>query len=128
MAQTQKQGKSTDAKQDEWDRDLHPHSEEQQPEKAGLNAYEIKELHSLLEDYTDDELKQITVLPSGSRLKQGSKYINLKDPARQEFMAMGAIEAEANGWYVPKTEIDYQLWNRLTGVENPERLGEANAS
>ena len=26
-------------------------------------------------------------------------------------------------WYVPKTEVDYQLWNRLIGVHNPERLG-----
>ena len=32
------------------------------------------------------------------------------------------MEATANHWYVPKTEVGYVLWNRLTGVQNPERL------
>jgi len=41
---------------------------------------------------------------------------------------MGSMEAGSDNWYVPKTEVDYQLWNRLTGVQNPERLGEANES
>jgi len=68
------------------------------------------------------------VLPQGSRLEQGAKYIDLKDPERKEFTAMGSMEAGSDNWYVPKTEVDYQLWNRLTGVQNPERLGEANES
>ena len=25
-------------------------------------------------------------------------------------------------WYVPKDAVDYELWNRLVGVSNPERL------
>lgn len=132
----EKPGRPTDQKPDEWEQDLHHDSmagqnvglKGPQPEKDAQNAYEIKELHSLLEDYTSDELKQIPVLPSESRLKQGATYINLKDPAREEFTAMGNMEAEPNGWYVPKTEVDYQLWNRLTGVQNPERLDEANES
>lgn len=132
----EKSGRPTDQKPDEWERDLHPDSmagrnvglEGPHPEKSAPTAYEIKELHSILEDYTSDELKQIPVLPPESRLEQGAKYINLKDPTRQEFTAMGIMEAEPNGWYVPKTEVDYQLWNRLIGVQNPERLGEANES
>lgn len=39
---------------------------------------------------------------------------------------MGGMEAGANNWYVPKTEVSYWLWNRLIGVENPERLDEPN--
>jgi len=37
---------------------------------------------------------------------------------------MGSI-AGSDNWYVPKTEVDYQLWNRLTGVQNPEQAGRA---
>jgi hypothetical protein len=136
MAETQKQGRPTDRKQDEWQQDLNPQPsaglnyglEGQHPEKAAPNAYEIKELHSLLEGYTDDELKQIIVLPRGSRLEQGAKYIDLMDPERKELTAMSGMEAGENNWYVPKTEVGYQLWNRLRGVENPERLGEGNDS
>lgn len=135
---SEKPGRPTDQKQDEWQQDLNPKPmagrnvglEGPHPEKAedAPNAYEIKELHNLLDGYTADELKQIRVLPQGSRLEQGAKYINLKDPARQEFTAMGVMEAEPNNWYVPKTEVPYWLWNRLIGVDNPERLDESNQS
>jgi len=30
---------------------------------------------------------------------------------------MGSMEAGSDNWYVPKTEVDYQLWNRLTVAE-----------
>jgi hypothetical protein len=29
---------------------------------------------------------------------------------------------------VPKSEVDYQLWNRLIGIDNPERLGDVDDS
>ena len=136
MAQTQKQGTPKDSKADEWQEDLNPQPmagrnyglEGTHPEKAGLNAYEVKELHNQLTDYTDEELKQITLLPPGSRLEEGATYIDLNDPERQEFTATGGMEAGTDNWYVPKTEVGYQLWNRLRGVENPERLGEPSES
>lgn len=133
---SEKTRRPTDQQQDEWQHDLNPYPmagqnvgiEGLHPEKDAHTAAEIKELHSLLKGYTNDELKQIPVLPSGSRLEQGAKYIDLKDPEHKEFTAMGSMEAEPDNWYVPKTEVGYQLWNRLTGVQNPERLGEANES
>jgi hypothetical protein len=33
--------------------------------------------------------------------------------------------AERGRWYVPKASVDYQLWNALIGITNPERLGQA---
>lgn len=131
-----KTGKPTDQQQDEFQHDLNPNEmagqnvglEGPHPEKDAPNAYEIKELHSELAEYTSDQLKQIPVLPQGSRLEQGAKYIDLKDPERKVFTAMGGMEAGPDNMYVPKTEVDYQLWNRLTGVQNPERLGEASES
>ncbi len=135
---SEKVGRQADQKPDEWQQDLNPNPmagrnvglEGPHPEKENdaPNASDIKELHSVLEGYTNDELKQIRVLPSGSRLEQGATYIDLMDPERKEFTAMGAMEAGPNNYYVPKTEVGYQLWNRLIGVDNPERLGEANES
>lgn len=121
---------STEQQPDEWQQDLNPNQMAGQnhgldgshPEKDAPTAAEIKELHSQLADYTNDELKQIPVLPSGSRLEQGAKYIDLHDPERQEFTAMGNMEAGPDNLYVPKTEVSYQLWNRLTKVQNPARL------
>ncbi|WP_066376081.1 MULTISPECIES: hypothetical protein [unclassified Anabaena] len=136
MAQTQKQGTPEDRKPDEWEKDLNPQPmagrnyglEGTHPEKAGLNAYEVKELHSQLPGYTDDELKQITLLPRGSRLEEGATYLDLNDSEHREFTATGGMEVGSNNWYVPKTEVGYMLWNRLRGVQNPERLGKASGS
>jgi len=34
--------------------------------------------------------------------------------------------ATKHNWYVPKASVDYQLWNLLIGVQEPERLGLAD--
>lgn len=130
---TEKVGRSTDAKADEFQHDLNPDlmagqnigMEAPHLEKEAPTAYNIKELHQVLSDYSSDDLKQITVLPHGSRLEQGAKYIDLMGD-RQEFTAMGNMTAEPGHWYVPKTEMDYQLWNRLKGIDDPDRTGEAS--
>ena len=73
-------------------------------------------------------VKQIPILPRGSRLEQGATYTDLRDPEPREFTATGDMQAGPGNWYVPKSAVDYQLWNRLIGVEDPERLGRADES
>ena len=101
-----------------------------QPAKSdtALTAYDLKEVHRQLPELTDDDLKQIPILPRGSRLEQGATYIDLRDAGRAEFAATSDMEAGGDNWYVPKSEVDYQVWNRLIGVTNQERLGEADES
>src|SRR5437667_7810699 len=89
-------------------------------------AYEIKNLHDRLQDLHDDDLKQVPILPEGARLEQGATYIDLREHDPREFTARADMVAGPANWYVPKTEVDYQLWNRLIGVDNPERLGLAD--
>ena len=57
--------------------------------------------------------------------EQGATYIDLRDPHRREFTATGDMMASSDNWYVPKAVVDYQLWNRLIGIDNHERLYEA---
>ncbi|HUS15068.1 MAG TPA: hypothetical protein VM536_08640 [Chloroflexia bacterium] len=120
----------------EWRADLNPGPDAGRnaglggghPEKSpeAPSAFDIKELKARLQGYSADELKQITVLPEGSRLDQGAVYIDLREQHPREIRARGDMEAGSHNWYVPKTGVDYQLWNRLIGVDNPERLGTAD--
>jgi hypothetical protein len=96
------------------------------PEDDARTAYDLKDLHRRLRDFSDDQLKSIPVLPVGSRLEQGATYLDLRAPDCREFRALGNMEAGPEHWYVPKDRVDYRLWNRLIGVDNPERLGEAD--
>jgi hypothetical protein len=115
---------------EQWRRDLNPNAmagqnlglDNPHPEQSARTAYDLKEVHDSLRDLTDDGLKQIPVLPNGARLEQGGTYIDLHDPQRKEFTATGDMQAEPGHWYVPKDSVDYQLWNRLRGVKEPERL------
>ncbi len=91
----------------------------------GLSAYDFKELHSKLADLTDDELKNIELVPTGTRLEQGWKYIDLQHREQGEFVALAEMVAEPDHYYVAKKETDYVLWNRLKHVTNPARLDES---
>lgn len=129
-----RKSQTMDPKDDDFDRDLHPDPEAGQNrggEAEGASeetptAYDLKDLHDALKDFTNDELKQIPILPEGMRLKQGAVYIDLHLPHPQEFTARGDQEAIPGTRIVPKSEVDYQLWNRLIGVDNPERTGDAD--
>jgi hypothetical protein len=112
-----------------FNQDLHPGPiPAQQIEKLGdiATAYDVKDVHRRLQSFTDDELKAIPILPPGTRLEQGATYIDLREREPKEFTATGQMVSGENNWYVPKSEVDYVLWNHLIGVDNPERLDEAD--
>jgi hypothetical protein len=92
----------------------------------GFSANDFKELHTTLADLTDDELKRIEIIPTGTRLVQGSKYIDLSHLENGEFVASGDMVAEPGHYYVQKQDSDYVLWNRLNQVTNPARLDESD--
>ncbi len=118
---------------EEWRQDLNPDANAGQnygeagahTQQAMRSVADIRELQAAFEDMSRDELASIPVLPEGTRLRQGATYVDLQTPDRREFTATGNIEAGRDNWFVPKTAVDYQLWNRLIGVEDPERLGTA---
>jgi hypothetical protein len=117
---------------EDFDHDLHPNF------LAGQNtrldgspgaldaptAYDFKELHVLLADFSDAELRTIPVLPMGTRLEQGATYIDLKHRERGPFVALANMVAGPDNYNVPKKLVDYVTWNRLVGVKDPARLDE----
>ncbi len=95
-----------------------------QSQYMGLDADQIKDLHTRLPGLTDAELKSVPVEPIGYRLRQGATYVNLRDPDLRPFVAMGGMTVQPGDAIVPKSDTDYLLWNRIVGVETPERLDE----
>ena len=117
---------------EEWQEDLNPNESAgqnsgvmaSQQEKEAPTAHDMKEVMDAFPDFTSDELKQIPILPPGTRLQQGATYIDIHAPSARPFKARGDQEAQEYNWYVPKSEVDYVLWNKLTGVDTPARLDE----
>jgi hypothetical protein len=88
------------------------------------SADKVKSLHTILAGMRDDELKSIIILPAGTRLEQGAKYIDLRHLEQGEFVATSSMVADDTNAYVPKKETDYLLWNHLSQVSTPARLDE----
>jgi hypothetical protein len=109
------------------DRTGEDHGENQTLLPGAVSADEIKSMHTVLADLTDNELKNITILPAGTRLEQGAKYIDLRHLEQGEFVARSNMVADVDNAYVPKKETDYLLWNRLNQVETPARLDETSS-
>ena len=90
-----------------------------EPERGLRTAHDVKEVHRALAGFEDDDLKQIPILPVGSRLSQGATYIDLAGAPPREFTATGEMAAEEGKYYVPKDAVPYILWNRLIGEPKP---------
>ena len=82
-------------------------------------AYEVKRIHRALADFQDDDLKQIPILPVGSRLQQGATYIDLAADRPEEIETTGALTADPGHYYVPKDRVPHEIWNRLIGEPKP---------
>ena len=114
---------------DQWADDLNPNRMSGQnigplsasSERGVRTAYDVKEVHQTLGELGDEELKRIPILPAGTRLQQGATYVDLRGLERTPFTAMGDMTAKEMNWYTPKDQVPPTLWNRLIGVENPER-------
>ena len=97
-----------------------PQASQRHPEVR--TAYDVKEIHRALRDFTDDELKQVTILGDGSRLEQGATYVDLADEQRQPIRATGGITVRQGQYWVPKARVPYILWNRLIGEPKPGQV------
>ncbi len=94
-----------------------------------ISASDDKELRSELPDLDGDDLKRLSILTVGTRLDQGSTYVDLNALDQGPFKAMGDHEAGDDNRYVAKRDTDYEMWDRLVGqgrtaaVERPGEHG-----
>jgi hypothetical protein len=118
---------------DEFDLDLNPHpmagqnlgDGRSQAEKHARTAKDVKGIHARFRDWSDQDLDEVPILPEGSRLEQDATYLDLTAGQTREFTATGNMSAQPGQCLVPKSEVPYQIWNRLRGVNDPVRTGVA---
>lgn len=114
---------------DEWQKDLNPGQTSGQnlgPIKLSdvphRTAADDKELSRRLKDFTDDELGEIPIAPPDVRLEQGAVYLDLRHPGKGPCVATGNMMAGPENLYTPKSEVPYEIWNRLLETLCPRKL------
>jgi hypothetical protein len=118
----------------EWSGDLNPNRMEGQNigpsskrnDLRANTAADIDVLAGRLNDFSRDELSQIPIVPTGTKLKQGAVYLDMRIPASVPFTATADLKATEMNHYAPKAEIPYQLWDRLVAALGPATMGEAS--
>ena len=106
---------------DEWKRDLSPDplagqnigARSPDARRNPCYASDVKELTRDLDGFTLDELRHIPVLEPGERLKQGATYLDVTDPKRPVYEATGDLSVPRDHYFVPKSAVHYEYWNRL---------------
>ena len=78
-------------------------------------ASDDKELRTEMPDLNADDLKRISILTVGSRLDQGSTYVDLNALGDGPFKALGDQTAGEDNRYVAKRDTDYEMWDRIVG-------------
>jgi hypothetical protein len=75
-----------------------------------------------LRDRLGKDADRITVLRTGTRLSQGSTYVDLERLAEGPFVALAGDVAEAGQLIVSKKDVDHELWNELVGRDTEPRV------
>jgi hypothetical protein len=108
---------------DRWEQDLNPERLEGQniggyrvDEHSSRTAADLKEFTESLSGFQHDELQQITIIPTGMRLKQGAMYLDINNPTAGPIRATADMISAAENLYIPKAETPYEYWNRLLKV------------
>jgi hypothetical protein len=112
---------------DEWQHDLNPTHlagqnigpMSQEPTSPHLTAFHLRKRGQELGELDDEDLKQVPLLPEGTRLQQGATYVNLSERSPREFTATANITARAGDAFAPKDRVPYEVWNRLIGEPKP---------
>jgi len=89
-------------------------------------ASDDKELRTELPDLDADDLGRLSILTVGTRLDQGSTYVDLNALDHGPFKALGHQAAGEDNRYVAKRDTDHEMWNRVVGqgrsasIERPD--------
>jgi hypothetical protein len=89
------------------------------PSSRRLTAFHLRKRGQELGRLDDNDLKQVPVVPTGTRLQQGATYVNLAAERPEEFTATGNMRAAAGDAYAPKDRVPHDVWNRLIGEPEP---------
>lgn len=116
LANTPREGFDADLRSHEFagNNDGAAHSHD--PDRM-IRAADRKEWHEKFPQFANDELKQLLIVPQGTRLEQGATYYDLLHPEDGEFTARADFVTNEENLILPKSLHDYELWNKLLGKE-----------
>ena len=86
---------------------------EQAPRREQRSALDVRHDHRVLHDFGTEALRQIPLVPEGTVLSRRAEYLDLHDPARADFRAIGDEVVRPGQRVVARSAVSPALWQRL---------------
>jgi hypothetical protein len=83
------------------------------PRKERRTALDVCREHRVLHEVRASLLGQIPLLPDGARLVRRGEYLDLHDPARADFRALGDEVVRPGQRVVARSEVTPEAWGTL---------------
>jgi hypothetical protein len=84
-------------------------------------AADVNNLYPRLSQLTRDQLRSIPLLDAGTRLQEGKTYLDVRQLDKGEFFAGVGQVVRPGDEIVAKHQVDYQMWDSLSGQAEPSR-------
>ena len=84
-----------------------------QPVRERRSAFDVRHDHRVLQDLGADALRQIPLVAEGARLIRRGEYLDLHDPARADFRALGDETVRPGQRLVARSEVSAEVWRAL---------------
>ena len=84
-----------------------------QPARERRTAFDVRNDHRVLRDLGADVLRQIPLVAAGARLLRHGEYLDLHDPARADFRALGDETVRPGQRIVARSEVSADAWRAL---------------
>lgn len=86
---------------------------EQPPRRERRSALDVRHDHRVLHDFGTEALRQIPLVAEGTILNRRAEYLDLHDPARADFRAIGDEVVRPGQRMVARSEVPPDVWWRL---------------
>jgi hypothetical protein len=85
----------------------------QHPRQERRSALDVRHDHRVLHEFGTEALRQMPLVPEGARLSRRAEYLDLHDPARADFRAIGDEIVRPGQRVVARSEVAPDVWRRL---------------
>ena len=85
----------------------------ERPRLDRRTALDVRHDHRVLHDLGADLLRQIPLVPDGARLSRRCEYLDLHDPARADFRALGDEVVRPGQRVIARSEVSGEAWRAL---------------
>src|SRR5207249_2998652 len=85
----------------------------ERPRRDRRTALEVRHDHRVLQDLAADLLRQMPLVPDGARLTRRGEYLDLHDPGRADFRALGDEVVRPGQRLIARSDVSTEAWRAL---------------